>query len=112
MKLSAVLQDPNGCDNNLAKEIQTEIEYVFDLEEKYWRQRARIEWLKAGDKNSKFFHLSTLKRRHQNSILKLKNDEGLWVSETTEIHSTIAGFFQRLFMPNGDCPILEVLSYI
>lgn len=71
-----------------------------------------MEWLKVGDKNSKFFHLSTIKRRSLNSILKLKDSSGQWLNETSAIHENISSFFQNLFQSNGDRPVLEALPFI
>ncbi|XP_059077093.1 pentatricopeptide repeat-containing protein At3g53360, mitochondrial-like [Cryptomeria japonica] len=45
-------------------------------EEIYWKQRASIDWLQAGDKNTTFFFNSVKERCHGNSIPALVNDRG------------------------------------
>ena len=45
-----------------------------------WRQKLREMWLKDGDKNSKFFHLSTIIRCRRNSIDVIKDDDGNWIT--------------------------------
>lgn len=44
-------------------------------------QKSRVEWLKMGDRNTKFLHTSTLIRRRMNKIEQLKNEEGEWVRD-------------------------------
>ncbi|CAN1224218.1 hypothetical protein LINPERPRIM_LOCUS2241 [Linum perenne] len=41
-----------------------------------------MNWLKLGDRNTKFFHASTVQRRKQNTIIRLKDSEQNWVDET------------------------------
>lgn len=47
----------------IAADILQKIESAWDREEKYWQQRSRINWLCAGDQNTKFFHSTTVRRR-------------------------------------------------
>eukprot|EP00253_Pinus_taeda_P018446 PITA_18446 len=45
-------------------------------EETLWKQKSRIQWLKEGEQNTKFFHRSALDYRSANKILEIKNKEG------------------------------------
>lgn len=45
-------------------------------EEIFWRQKSWIQWLKEGERNTKFFHRSTLANRAHNKIFSILNDNG------------------------------------
>ncbi|CAN0825964.1 hypothetical protein LINGRAHAP2_LOCUS548 [Linum grandiflorum] len=63
----------------------------------FWSQRARSDWLNLGDRNSSFFHASTIQRQHKNTIKKLKIAEDTWVEEEEKIKDHIINFFKNLF---------------
>ncbi|TYG83632.1 hypothetical protein ES288_D01G184300v1, partial [Gossypium darwinii] len=44
----------------------------YDKEEKYWAQRVRNQWLREGDRNTRYFHMQATGRKKKNSIDKLK----------------------------------------
>lgn len=75
---------------------------IINKEEKFWRQRSRINWLKDGDRNTKFFHLSTLKHRANNRIFGIKKGQVL-LSDDFDISDEAVSFFSSLL--SGD-PLL------
>lgn len=80
-------------ENNLREELDT----ILDQEENFWALRARSNWLVAGDRNTTFFHTSTLIRRKRNKIAFLKSECGREIWDPQEIENLITDFFQKLF---------------
>ncbi|KAF7135807.1 hypothetical protein RHSIM_Rhsim08G0119400 [Rhododendron simsii] len=54
---------------------------LWQKESMLWHQRSRVNWLKMGDKNTHFFHLTTIHRRQRNQVTKLKDENGAWQTE-------------------------------
>jgi hypothetical protein len=46
--------------------VQQEVCVLMEQDEVKWRQRAKENWLKHRDKNSKYFHACANQRRHAN----------------------------------------------
>ncbi|KAG5535869.1 hypothetical protein RHGRI_023591 [Rhododendron griersonianum] len=89
-----------GFDHQLAAEersLERELEDLWQKDAMYWHQRSRIKWLQMGDKNSHFFHLSTIQRRQRNQIMRLKDKGGSWKSEPKDIAGIIKLHFQDLY---------------
>ncbi|KAK2664916.1 hypothetical protein Ddye_003490 [Dipteronia dyeriana] len=76
--------------------------YKDTLEHKeiFWKQKSRNCWLNEGDKNTKFFHLSTIIRRRRNKIEGFKKVDGRWVDGMEEMKQEAVGYFQKLFEVN------------
>ncbi|MBA0818914.1 hypothetical protein Gohar_025516 [Gossypium harknessii] len=62
-------------------EIRDELENVLDHKDLLWRLKARCDWLQLGDRNTKFFHSRTLRRRKFNRIITLRFDNGEWCTD-------------------------------
>jgi hypothetical protein len=58
------------------KKIERELDSLLEQEEIYWRQRSRINWLKEGDRNTKFFHGKATWRAKKNNIDRLHKEDG------------------------------------
>ncbi|KAK1554545.1 hypothetical protein Q3G72_013786 [Acer saccharum] len=58
---------------SLEIKLREEYDLIVDQEETFWLQKSRNTWLKEGDRNSKFFHLSTMIRRRYNKLEGLKD---------------------------------------
>ena len=74
-----------------------------------WKQKSRELWLREGDKNSKFFHLSTVIQRKKNHIEAIKNDSGKWLTSTNDIKSYLTLKFSELYSAQ-DLSFLENLD--
>ncbi|CDY20196.1 BnaA01g28060D [Brassica napus] len=64
-------------------------------EELFWRQKCREEWLRAGDRNTKYFHNCVKGRRIQNRILMLMDDNDQEHFSEGAKGSLAVDFFQR-----------------
>ncbi|KAF3794446.1 retrotransposable element ORF2 protein [Nymphaea thermarum] len=65
------------------------------LEERRWRQKSRIKWMKDGDLNTKFFQGVANGRRRQNKIETLQH-EGQLLTDNPEIFTACTDYFARL----------------
>ncbi|KAA3455435.1 reverse transcriptase [Gossypium australe] len=90
-------------DDNLAEMIDTKVQLNFEIDkdESHWEQRARVNWLKMGDRNTAFFHSMATQRRKKNLILKLQNNEGIEIGDQQEMAETARLYFQDLFKTEG-----------
>jgi gluconate kinase len=68
-KLLEELQDGDGIlDLENIHKLQQEVSDLLEQDDVKWRQRAKENWLKHGDKNSKYFHACANQRRRANQI--------------------------------------------
>ncbi|XP_013630055.1 PREDICTED: uncharacterized protein LOC106335920 isoform X2 [Brassica oleracea var. oleracea] len=84
-------------DNNT----EAELSLQYRLEEEYWRTKSRIQWLQAGDRNTRFFHSKTKQRRSYNRIIHISDEEGKIYTEIKDVHFQIQKYFQDLYRSEG-----------
>ncbi|XP_015969290.1 uncharacterized protein LOC107492746 [Arachis duranensis] len=108
------LQEGNMTDRDQIKEkkLKNQITELWKQEEKYWGQRSRLKWLKWGDKNTAFFHATTIQRRMRNRIDKLKNEAGHWIQGDRDIMRLVETHFTKLFTSEGDRNIEDCIREI
>uniref|UniRef100_A0A2N9FS20 CCHC-type domain-containing protein n=1 Tax=Fagus sylvatica TaxID=28930 RepID=A0A2N9FS20_FAGSY len=63
----------------LEKSIRLEFLTILDQEEEFWALKSRLGWVLEGDRNTKFFHTSTIVRRKFNKIVRIRNSVGGWL---------------------------------
>jgi len=72
-------------------------------EEILWHQKSQIRWIKEGERNTKFFHRTTIARRAHNKILKIKDQDGIEQESHKEIENTLVSQFHGISQePNKD----------
>lgn len=97
-KLTKLLESDRN-DENLPELTDTKIQLNFEIknDECYWEQRARVNQLKFGDRNTTFFHKQATQRRRRNFIRKMQFDNGREKEEVREMEEIARTYFQRLF---------------
>ncbi|CAN1128818.1 Putative ribonuclease H protein At1g65750, partial [Linum perenne] len=85
--------------SNLAEEraIRSKLETVLWQEDALWIQKSRSKWISDGDKNTSYFHLSTLRIRAFNRISRLKDSEGCWITGQPELLSLAINYFKLIY---------------
>lgn len=78
----------------------------------YWKQKSQVLWLRAGDRNTKYFHAKTKQRRACSRITRLKNSMNQWVYSEEAIEVVASEYFQQLFTTTNPSTIEETLRYI
>jgi len=82
------------------EEIRTTTDLMNEMmyrEEMLWLQRSRIDWLKEGDRNTKFFHHRAVWRARRNKIAKFKDDNGVIQTVPTEMQRMAVSYFKSLY---------------
>ena len=88
-----------------------ELIHYSRTEESIAKQKARMNWIKEGDQNTRFFLQSVKARINQNKILSLEKD-GSILHEVNQIPHEAASYFQNLFIEPGSNPSMEDVSFI
>lgn len=79
--------------------------------EQFWKQKARVKWLADGDRNTKYFHASTMEKRSRLRISRIRTPAGQWLDDEAEIQQHAVDFFQALLTQEGtnDAPTVDRL---
>jgi exonuclease III len=78
------------------EKLQAQLEERRKQEEILWKQKSRVQWLKEGEKNTKFFHRAMMHRRHVNRITHLEDGQGNPVREHSKIEAELINYYQDL----------------
>ena len=61
--------------------LKHDIQAQLSREDLWWRQRAKVDWLKHGDRNTQYFHACVQSQRKKNRIERIQDEKGqLWES--------------------------------
>lgn len=85
-----------GFDKNKNEQVEKyhlEWEKLYKQEEIFWKQKSRVQWLKEGERNTKFFHRSAIANRTHNRISSIKNEDGQIQQTHEEIEAVLVKHF-------------------
>jgi hypothetical protein len=112
-KLERMQLDPHRAGPNQEElNIIEKINELHHREEVMWRQRSRIQWLAAGDQNTRFFSSPARQRKRKNTITQLKKLNGDFTSDEREIGDMTTDFFRNLYTSEGTRNLDAVLDTV
>ncbi|XP_042483243.1 uncharacterized protein LOC122063608 [Macadamia integrifolia] len=91
---------------------KTRLFKAMESHEKLWSEKARIRWMKRGDRNSKFFHLSIKVRRAKNMIRNLKREDGSMTTDSFQLPSHVSDFYENFHKCQPTIDHFELLDCV
>jgi hypothetical protein len=95
-------------DQSTIREAIREMNELLYKEEMMWLQRARVDWPREGDRNTKFFHQRAAWRARRNRVCKLKQTSGNWVDDPACMKGMVMDYFQELYRKDTNVNPREV----
>ena len=93
-------------------ELSKKMDDFLQKQEIYWAQQSRLNWLKHGDRNTKFFHARATQRKRRNHIRGIWNTHGQWVEELEEVVGVASAYFDNLFQARTEDQMEECLNAV
>jgi hypothetical protein len=88
------------------------ISELLAREEVMLRQRSRIQWLAAGDRNTDYFHSKCRERARQSWIHFLTLEDGSTCSDQDVLKSQAKSLYKNLFEAQDDCNLNAILQFV
>lgn len=83
--------------NRVIKRTRIELEKLMQKEEEFWHIRSHTNWLKQGDRNTKYFHHHASQRKRKNHIEGLLDNSGVLRYEENEMENIVVDYYSQLF---------------
>jgi hypothetical protein len=95
--LQAVQQEGDPRKVELKKSLKEDLDHMLELEDLKWRQRAKENWLKFIDRNTKYFHACASQKNRRNLVQEIVDLNGKkWYSQKG-IEGAFVRYFQCLY---------------
>ncbi|XP_060200436.1 uncharacterized protein LOC132628686 [Lycium barbarum] len=78
-------QNPTGLNRERLQRVQADLIRFYAIEEKFWRQKAGMQWFQDGDRNTKFFHAHVNGKRRKLQLQRIQYHTGTWLDTEEEI---------------------------
>ena len=80
-------------------------------EEEFWALKSRLDAATFRDRNTSYFHVSTIIRRRRNKIRCIKDDKGEWIADEEGVKQHILAGFENLYTTGlKKAPIASLIS--
>lgn len=81
------------------RDLQKKYNFLCEIEESFFQQKSRVNWLRLGDHNTPFYQSVAAARASQNSIRSITLYDGTVITDPYIISSTAIAHFQAILAP-------------
>lgn len=114
-KLASFYEVGNSQTTELRLHLEGQLSSLLQQEMTFWKQRAKMFWLKDGDANTNFFHQSASDRKRSNMISGLFDEERRWCQTDQDLERVVVQYFEGLFKssePRNFDPVMETIQCV
>lgn len=86
-----------NADRKEIRKVEDHMNELLYREELLWLQRSRVDWLKDGDRNTKFFQRKAVWRARKNKVKRLIDDNGESHNDHAVMGSMVNSYFKNMF---------------
>lgn len=97
-------------DNQRMHFLKRRLSEAYRDEELYWKERSREQWLKAGDKNTKFFHNCVKNKKVKNRIHMLLDDHGCERFSEGSKGEVAVDYFRKMFLSSQPTDLEDIFE--
>ena len=98
------LQDPTPLTFQTERDLHQRWNFLREIEELYFLQKSRINWLKEGDLNTTYFHRICQTRACYNAIRAFMVQGDIWITDPQEMSDHAVGHFKSVLGPHDYQP--------
>lgn len=90
--------------------VKEELGDLLAQEETKWKQRAKENWLKEGDRNAKFFHMCANQKNRRSQIMSIIDMHGIQCTTQATIEAAFTEYFASLFTAGENLEIADSVA--
>lgn len=105
-------QQPSQHNRERLQKVQAELMKFHSVEEKFWKQKAGMQWFKDGDRNTKFLHAHVNGKRKKLQLKRIQDVNGNWLESEEEINQEAIRFYSDQFAENHTPTNFDIMDHI
>ncbi|XP_075665228.1 uncharacterized protein LOC142634864 [Castanea sativa] len=106
------LQPPSPDANRSLRDTRVELNCWLEKENTMWKQRSRLNWFQAGDRNTRFFHAKASSRFQKNLIEGVFDSYEVWREDGREIEEVFVDYYSGLFSSSNPSDFAEIVNAV
>ncbi|KAG5630587.1 hypothetical protein H5410_002304 [Solanum commersonii] len=84
---------PTGINGERLQKVQADLIKFYAIEEKFWKQKAGMQWFEDGDGNTKLFHVHVNGKKKKLNLQRIQDNREAWLDIEEDITQEAIRFY-------------------